>query len=554
MPLPADHRSSLLPSRTWLAPALAVALTLLLIALGHEGRRVIQLAALAAPGLAWLFWPVRRKGVHRLRAGLVWCWAMAFAVDGLARAYLLDVYQAAPDSSMVLGAAANTNARESAEYLGMYWRPLLLQCALLLGAGVLLAFCVARGRRSPPGAAAAPRRPRWLRATCVLGCTALALLSAAGYASKPWRRLHPVAYWIDWDAKVDMVRAEWAAQQQARERTLQQAREAAPGVELAGPATVVLVISDSVNRDNMALYGYGRPTTPMLLEQQRQLEDRLLVLRHAWSRDATTLPALRNLFRFGQPDSAQPQHALALARAAGYKVWWITNHDDVGIEQMHARLADVAQFSNRTPGRSSASLDSAVLDDVRVALADAAPRKLVVVHLMGAHPHYNMRFPANANPFDDAVDAVESGMQQQGRPAWLRQMRHDYDAALLYHDAVVASTLQMTRSPASGEGYRAWMYLSDHGQEVAHGTGRAGHSPQTASGYRIPALLWRNTPPQPWTPDLAQRPFRADWAAWTLADLLHVRWSGDQPQHNVLSPSYQWQAPEIPAKVESFLQ
>jgi len=553
MSLLPDHRIPLLSSRTWLAPGLAVALTLLLIALGHEDRRVVQLAALAVPGLAWLFWPVRRPWVHRLRAGLVWVWAMAFVADGLARAYLLDVYQAAPDSSMVLGATANTNVRESAEYLSMYWRPLLLQCVLLAGAGVLLAFCVARARRRFAGTATA-RMPRWLRGSVVLGCAALALLSTAAYASKPWRRLHPVAYWIDWDAKVDMLRADWAGQEQARERTLQQARDAAPSVDLAGPSTVVLVISDSVNRDNMALYGYGRPTTPKLLAQQRQLEDRLLVLRNAWSRDATTLPALRNLFRFGQPDSAHPLHALALARAAGYKVWWITNHDDVGIEQMHARLADVTEFSNRTPGRSSTSLDSEVLDCVQEALADTAPRKLVVVHLMGAHPHYNMRFPADANPFDDAVDAVDRGMQQQGRPAWLRQMRHDYDAALLYHDAVVAETLQMTRSQAPGDGYRAWMYLSDHGQEVAHGTDRAGHSPQTASGYRIPALLWRNTPPQPWTPDLAQRPFRADWAAWTLADLLHVRWSGDQPQHNVLSPSYQWQAPEIPAKVESFLQ
>ncbi|XAH24570.1 phosphoethanolamine transferase [Xylophilus sp. GW821-FHT01B05] len=549
MPLPAHSRTSFLPSRSGLAPWLAAALTLALIALGHEDRRVLQLAALAAPGLAWLFWPVQRPGPHRLRAVLVWCWAMVFVADGLARSYLLDVYQAAPDSSMVLGATANTNARESAEYLSMYWRPLLLQGVLLISVGALLAFCVGRGRRSAPA-----RMPRWLRGMVVLGCVALALLSLAAYASKPWRRLHPIAYWMDWDAKVDMVRIGWADQQQARERTLQQARDAAPSVDIAGPSTVVLVISDSVNRDNMSLYGYGRPTTPQLQAQQRQLPDELLVLRNAWSRDASTLPALRNLFRFGQPDSAQPQHAIALARAAGYKVWWITNHDDVGIEQMHARLADVVEFSNRTPGRSSTSLDSEVLDCLQEALADTSPRKLVVVHLMGTHPHYNMRFPADANPFDDAVDAVESGMQRQGRPAWLRQMRHDYDAAMLYHDAVVAETLQLTRSQAPADGYRAWMYLSDHGQEVAHGSDRAGHSPQTASGYRIPALLWRSTPQQAWPAELAQRPFRADWAAWTLADLLHLRWSGDQPQHNVLSPGYQWQAPDIPAKVESFLQ
>ena len=130
-------------------------------------------------------------------------------------------------------------------------------------------------------------------------------------------------------------------------------------------------------------------------------------------------------------------HAIALARAAGYKVWWMSNHDDLAIEQEHARLADVVDMVNRTPGRAGASLDGELLDCLQEALDDPAERKLIVLHLMGAHPHYRLRFPRGENPFDDNADAVDAQLAGQGRPAWVRRFRHEYDAALLYHDFVV---------------------------------------------------------------------------------------------------------------------
>ncbi|SDP02909.1 Sulfatase [Paracidovorax cattleyae] len=247
------------------------------------------------------------------------------------------------------------------------------------------------------------------------------LSGAAAYASKPWRRLHPVLFWTQWG-------------------------------------------------DNMSLYGYGRPTTPGLQAQQAVLGEAFTAFRQAWSADATTLPALRNFFRFGEPDAAHPHHALGIARAAGYIVWY------------------------RTPGRSGASLDSEVLDCLEEALADPAPRKLLVLHLMGAHPHYDLCFPEGANPFDDRPDAVDAMLERAGRPAWLRDRREKYDAAVLYHEGIVSTILRRTREGGTPGGYRAFMYLSDHGQEVGHGANWAGHSPSTPAGYRIPAIVWHNGP------------------------------------------------------------
>lgn len=531
------HRRALAASGMLFATALA------LIALGHDGRRIAQLLLLALPMFAWLLFPVRSALVDRARTAIVWLWAMAFALDGIARAYLLEAYQAAPDSSLVLAAAANTNGREAAEYLSMHWRAMLVCAGAVVLAGVVAWVQAGRGMRAP-----APRWPRW----AVAAMAAVLLLGSLAYASKPWRRLHPALFWKQWAVSTLALRATWADQQKERDRAIAQARDAAPVITREGPATLVLVITDSINRDNMSLYGYARDTTPRLRAHKAQLQDEMLVVKNAWSVDASTLPALRNIFRFGRPEDGNAPHLLALARAAGYKVWWMSNHDDIAIEQQHARLADVVDFVNRVPGRAGASLDGELLDCVQEALEDPAERKLIVVHLMGAHPHYRLRFPEDANPFDDRVDGVEEDLQRSGRSAWVRKFRQEYDAALLYHDFVVSETLQLTRRAGRPGGYRAWMYLSDHGQEVGHAGNHAGHSPSTPSGYRIPTVIWRNTPADRHFVAAGSRPFRADWAGWTLADLLHMRWQGYVGERNAVGEGYRWVEPALPMAVTSF--
>lgn len=531
-----------LPS--WAAFVLLATACLAAVILGHDGRRAAQVAMLALPLLLLLRWPIERPLWRRARAVLATTGIALFLLDGAARAWLATQYQATPDSSLVLAAAANTTPRETTEYLASQSHALALAIGLAL-VGLSLTIVAVRAATRDQAALSRPGR--------IVLLTLIALCVLA-HLSKPWRRHHPLVFWPAWTQEVAELRHAWSDQQGQRDQLMRNARAASPTLSSDAPATVVLVLTDSVNRDNMSLYGYGRPTTPQLTALAREESTRLLTLRHAWSVEAGTLASLSGLFSFGERDEDDPagraQHLLALARTAGYKIWWMSNHDDVAVDQQHARLADEVEMINRQPGRSSASLDGELLDCLEEALVDPAPRKLVVVHLLGAHPHYRMRMPAGDNPFDDDSDAVDQGMIRAGHPMWLRESRQDYDAAIRYHDGVVAETLRLTRRHVPQAGRGAWMFLSDHGQEVGHSIAHAGHSPGTPAGYRIPTLMWRTG--ADFDAATAAKPFRADWAGWTIADLLQLRWTGMQDERNVLDARYAWEAPRLKAPVVSF--
>lgn len=522
-----------------------LALVSVVISFGHEDNlRTARTLILAAPLFAWLRWPVQGHGWRLLRLVAVASMLCLFVLDGLLRAYFLHRYQAVPESSLVLAALANTNAREGFEYLGSVSESLWLVACF--GVAVMSSVVVLTWRsgchHEPLG-----RLVRW-------GLIALLVLACIGLASKHWRRYHPVLYWSNWLTQVSQLRANLSSQEDERLQLMRNAESVAPTYLAAGPSTVVWVITDSVNRDNMSLHGYPRETTPQLQALSEESGGSWLTLSNAWSAEAGTLASLSGIFSFGQRRHDEPpgdtQHILALARVAGYRVWWLSNHDDIAIDQQHAQLAHHVEMINRQPGRSSASLDGELLDCLTEALSDSAPRKLIVVHLLGAHPDYSKRVPAGFNPFVKRPDEVDAAMQRAGRPVWLRELRHRYDTAIAYHDQVVAETLRMTRQHAPQEGDAAWLYQSDHGQEVGHTIDKAGHSASTPAGYRIPTLVWRQRGIL--VADVAQRPFRADWTGSVLADLLQISWDGIQHHRNVLHQSYAWEPLDLPIGGISF--
>ena len=551
----AAHATSAWAEGLWLL--VSIGLIWALYALSLSALQATKLAVLALP--AWLLlgrWQPRAATGLWLRRAVLALWVAAFVADAVVRAYLWQAYGSAPDSAKMLMAVANTAAEETAEYLqhakvrllGWGLFGLVVWAVLLWAAPRALAAGARWGRWS-----GGLRAPTWEQARRLLGAL-LVLLVLAAYASKPWRRLHPVLWWPAWSVVVADTRATWHDWELQRDAWLSAGQSSGVTIAPDAPRTVMLVITDSVNRDNLSLYGYGRPTTPLLDQQKSQLS----IMRNAWSVAANTLMTIPSMLRLqasrtptalavnAQPPAAQD--VLALARAAGYEVHWISNHDDLAIQQRHGALAQEQAYPNHTPGRASKSLDEVVLPYVEQALARGAKHKLVVVHLLGAHPHYSARFPESFEKFGDN-DAVAQQMREQGRWPWIRHLRHDYDTSLRYHDQVLSRLLTLTQAQAS-KGPATWIMVSDHGQEVGHQRNHTGHSPSTPAGYRIPLVVWRDR--GLWPEAITQQPVRGDWLGMTLVSLLGLEWSGYDPSRDVTHPLYQWQPPALATAVPDF--
>lgn len=493
------------------------------------------MAVLAGCAWLWLLKPSRHAGLRALQAVLAGLVAMGFVVDGHVRFFLHQSYDASPSSAMVVTALANTQTSEMWEFLQMHGAKALVTALVLAASLVWLVLCL---------------RAWWMQPVTPCGKTPwqglmLGLLLSSGVLAlvgTHWRGLHPVNFWSDWAGTVTGLRTQWGNLDHSRRQLTEHAFKQSPTASPSSPDTLVLVISESINRHHLSIYGYPRQTSPQMAQKMAAEPDRLKMFSQAWAVDASTVPALQNFFYFGQPEG-QKQHLLALAAAAGYQTWWISNQDDMAIEQEHARMAHHAHMINHRPGRGSHSLDHTSLPLLEQALRSATPRKLIVLHLIGAHPDYKRRHVPGVAAFGGVKDQVYEGLKAQGRSSWVRQLRNDYDSALTYHDTVVAQTLAMTRQ--LGGQAASWVYFSDHGQDVGTSGNRAGHNMHTAEGYRIPLLMWGHGM-QGLPANYLQRPVRADWLAHSVMNLLGITWAQHAPDKDVLDASYRWRPPSTP--------
>lgn len=501
----------------------------LLVACGYalmeQGWRTTAEATLVYGLVAYMLAALGRESV---RGGwLSSAWNLAFVVDLGIKAFLTTVYKSPPDSTLFIEGVSNTNSDESTEFLMNYWQLLgtyTLQLLVLLGL-LVLATRPVRGIR-PSG-----RKPVY----------AAAMIFALLHLDPAIRRANPLVFWPVQAATIEEFRANVDTLRDKRALALAQLPQWNP--QYAGPTqhTVGLVIGESTNRWDWQLYGYARPTTPELLQRQGEL----LVFRDVISAAASTVSALRYMLTprtLQQPsgDEELPS-VLMLARAAGYKVFWISNQHDRYITTRFAEEADEMHLLNKggvaTGVGDSRSLDERLLPAWKEALADPAPRKLIIAHLLGAHAHYDLRSPEGFQQFESSEDEVDDALTARGRPDWVRVKRDQYDDAMRYQDWVISQLLDTFRD-ATGTSSAAWLYTSDHGEEVGHTRNFTGHSPDEA-GQVVPLLVWRSAGVS--ADDkraLESRPFQTDVLDWTLLSLMHVRTTHDQPQNLVMAPTY----------------
>ncbi|AKK00710.1 MULTISPECIES: phosphoethanolamine transferase CptA [Pseudomonas] len=309
------------------------------------------------------------------------------------------------------------------------------------------------------------------------------------------------------------------------------------------PATLVLVIGESTNRQRMSLYGYPRETTPEL----DKLKDQLAVFDNVITPRPYTIEALQQVLTFADEENPElylsTPSLVSMMKQAGYKTFWITNQQTMTKRNTmlttFSQQADEQVYLNNNRNQNAAQYDGDVIEPFNKALADSAPRKLIVVHLLGTHMSYQYRYPPTFDKFTDR-QGVPAGVRDDQLPTY-----NSYDNAVLYNDFVVSSLIKdYAKSDPNG----FLLYLSDHGEDVfdsqGHDTLGRNEAKPTAPMYTIPFMAWaspkwRESHDWSFAGDLS-RPYSSSHLIHTWADLAGL--SFDELDHSKSLVSDQFKA------------
>lgn len=307
------------------------------------------------------------------------------------------------------------------------------------------------------------------------------------------------------------------------------------------PATLVLVIGESTNRQRMSLYGYPRETTPEL----DKLKDQLAVFNNVITPRPYTIEALQQVLTFADEENPDlylsTPSLVSMMKQAGYKTFWITNQQTMTKRNTmlttFSEQADEQVYLNNNRNQNAAQYDGDVIEPFNKALADAAPRKLIVVHLLGTHMSYQYRYPSTFDKFKDR-NGVPAGVRDDQLPTY-----NSYDNAVLYNDFVVSSLI---KDYAKTDPNGFLLYLSDHGEDVfdsaGHNTLGRNEAKPTAPMYTIPFMAWaspkwRESHDWSFAGDLG-RPYSSSHLIHTWADLAGLSFDELDRSKSVVSDSF----------------
>ena len=297
------------------------------------------------------------------------------------------------------------------------------------------------------------------------------------------------------------------------------------------PRTLVVVLGESSSSWHMQLYGYPRQTNPLLSQKKD-----LMVFNDVITPHVHTLLALEKILTISNNDNEQPElngSVVQLANAAGYKTFWISNQQPVGMHEsistIIANAADEKHFES-TNGYQYTVYDQALIDPIESALSDEAHKKIIFVHLIGTHARYYKRYPKSFEIFNgkdfpgpfkskEAIDEI-----------------NQYDNAMRYNDYVLDQIINLLSATI---GPKSFLYLSDHGDEVYDTMEMAGHSEYWATSpmYEVPFLLW--SPETQMELSWQQRPYLLDDFIHSYADLAKIQFKGWDASKSIFGPSFQ---------------
>ncbi|HET8883202.1 MAG TPA: phosphoethanolamine transferase, partial [Solimonas sp.] len=308
--------------------------------------------------------------------------------------------------------------------------------------------------------------------------------------------------------------------------------------------TYVVVIGESARADHWSLFGYARPTTPLL-----ERRDHLLAFGDAVSVTPATRTAVPVLLSGGSVDDIaafrfRPSWINAF-KAAGFRVSWLSAQMPVGLYDttvgIYAQLADDVEFLNPGGDERRGRYDDVLLTALDRRLRAPQPKKLIILHMLGSHAPYQHRYPDAYEVFRPAPGADDDvGINDRADG---EKIDNAYDNSLRYTDYVLDAVIARLRASSS---LSALWYVSDHGQTLpADGCKNTGNGFFSKYNFHVPLLFWYSAAYQDRFGDklraaathVAQPVYMADFASSVL-DASGFELPEAQRERSLMSPRY----------------
>lgn len=309
--------------------------------------------------------------------------------------------------------------------------------------------------------------------------------------------------------------------------------------------TVVVVIGESSRFDRWGINGYQRDTTPLLSKESNLVSLADMVTSVSATRLSVPVIVSRKPATQSLTAGFAEKSFLSAYKEAGFKTFWLSNQMSFGEfdtpVSVFAKEADVIQFLNLGDFHTKSNFDEVLLEPYQNALADPAPKKLIVLHTLGNHWNYSQRHPQNFDKWKPSLFGVVN-------PAYTdlklkEPLNNSYDNSILYTDWVLAHVIDPLKSRQE---ITSLMYISDHGQTLYDGScNLAFHGHNTQFEFHIPALIWYSDAYRDQFPDKVKRLLRNKKARattenvfHTLLDMSDIRYSTEHLDYSLVSRKY----------------
>ena len=299
-----------------------------------------------------------------------------------------------------------------------------------------------------------------------------------------------------------------------------------PALQKSRVKNIILIIGESLQRGHMSLYGYGVKNTPLL--EKLEVSGNLIKFSDTISPYGTTNQVLMRLLNFSDYESERKRawfrnlSIIDMFKLSGYRTFWISNQEAFGAHALSAKSAadraDAESFLSKSNLYETVRIkpDGVLLPLINQAKAGQSERNFYVIHLIGSHMDYSLRYPEGFGKFSAADVKAKLTSKQKDVVAY-------YDNSVLYNDFVINEIFKIFSGDDS-----LIVYLSDHGENL-YENGRLGHGMESRFTYEIPLLfiasreflsdhatLWQRLAAA------KDKPFMSDDLAHLLADIIGV--------------------------------